>query len=121
NERGLIAFTSHLVITIVDPWTLQRIQVLELPNCAICELHWCPSRRFLDEGESSLLASADISGEIVISDIITAQAHARLRIAGAQVHSIWWFAWKDTIRDFILALHSKGQLVLWNADTNNKV
>ncbi|GMR53104.1 hypothetical protein PMAYCL1PPCAC_23299 [Pristionchus mayeri] len=121
SERGLIAFASHSVITIVDPWTLQRIQVLELHNCAICELHWCPSRRFLDEGESSLLASADISGEIVISDIITAQAHARLRIAGAQVHSICWFAWKDTSRDFILALHSKGQLVLWNTDTNNKV
>ncbi|GMT28128.1 hypothetical protein PFISCL1PPCAC_19425 [Pristionchus fissidentatus] len=121
SERGLIAFASHSVITIVDPWTLQRIQVLELHNSAICELHWCPSRRFLDEGESSLLASADISGEIVVSDVITAQAHARLRIAGAQVNSLCWFAWKDTSRDFILALHSKGQLVLWNTDTNNKV
>ena len=37
------------------------------------------------------------------------------------VTALKWFLWKDASRDFVLALHSGSQLVLWNADSGDKV
>lgn len=38
SEKGLIAFASHSIVNIIDPWTKQRIQVLENHASAICEV-----------------------------------------------------------------------------------
>lgn len=77
------------------------------------------------------IASSDIGGFIVISHVLSGEKRTEFRHANSyplgeslspeQVSSdLRWFVWKDLARDFVLALHSSRQVVLWNADTGDR-
>ncbi|CAI5440150.1 unnamed protein product [Caenorhabditis angaria] len=113
DDKGLLAYSAHNVIFLVDVTKMQRIQALDMHSAAINIIRWSP--------EPKKLASSDISGQIIISDPLTAQKLNQFHNGNSAVQQMYWYPWKDIARDFILVLHSQNCLILWNVLTGEKV
>uniref|UniRef100_A0A1I7TRP9 WD repeat-containing protein 11 n=1 Tax=Caenorhabditis tropicalis TaxID=1561998 RepID=A0A1I7TRP9_9PELO len=123
NEGGLVAYGSHNVIFVVDVLQYKRIQSIEHHHSAISIVRWSPPRSPFSDATSTnpSIASADISGNIIVADAITAQKINQFSHPTTAVLQMYWYPWKDISRDFLLVLHSSSTLVLWNTVTGEKV
>ncbi|UMM12239.1 hypothetical protein L5515_001115 [Caenorhabditis briggsae] len=123
NDGGLIAYGSHNVIFIVDVLRYKRIQSIEHHQSAINIVRWSPARSpFADSSTfQPIVASADISGHIFISNAITAVQINQFSHPNSSVLQMYWYPWKDISRDYLLVLHSSSTVVLWNTVTGEKV
>ncbi|CAB3407532.1 unnamed protein product [Caenorhabditis bovis] len=123
NEGGLIAHASHNVILIIDVFKFKRIQSIDIHQSAVNIVKWCPQKSPFAEsaGNQLQLASSDISGQIIVSNALTAQKSCQFSHPNSSVLQICWFPWKDISRDFLLVLHSGSHLILWNTQTAEKV
>lgn len=123
NDGGLIAYGSHNVIFIVDVLRYKRIQAIEHHQSAINIVRWSPARSPFSDASTfqPIIASADISGHIVISNAITATQINKFSHPNSSVLQMFWYPWKDISRDFLLVLHSSSTVVLWNTVTGEKV
>lgn len=96
---------------------------------------WAPSIALSDTGvkDGHRIASSDISGQIIVTEVVSNNKCSQFCLPNTSVlglrmlylllmfSALKWFTWKDASRDFVLALHSGSQLVLWNTDSGDPV
>lgn len=123
NDGGLIAYGSHNVVFIVDVLRYKRIQAIEHHQSAINIVRWSPARSPFTDASTfqPIIASADISGHVIISNAVTAAQINQFSHPNSSVLQMFWYPWKDISRDFLLVLHSSSTVVLWNTVTGEKV
>ncbi|VDM58750.1 unnamed protein product [Angiostrongylus costaricensis] len=121
NSKGTIVYGSHNLLFVVDAFRFKRVQTIELHTTAIdrvCIAIFLSFTSFLNDHR---IASSDISGQIIISEPITATKKCQFAHAASNVLNMKWFVWKDMSRDFLLSLHSGDCLILWNTDNGEKM
>ncbi|CAJ0944439.1 unnamed protein product, partial [Mesorhabditis belari] len=121
NQRGLIAYACHSFIFIVDAFNQKRIQVIDLHKSAVNNILWSPPGALLAEPQSQRIASADISGQVIISEPKNGNRLAQFSMPNTTITAFEWFVWKNMQRDFLVVLHSQTTFALWNADTGEKI
>ncbi|KHN72098.1 WD repeat-containing protein 11 [Toxocara canis] len=122
NEKGLLAYGSHCTLIVVDCLRRMIIQTLEKHNAAISHVSWAPEEDARPILERQLrCASADISGLIVVWNVLEGSPLSSFRHLNSAPLSIGWYPWEDASSDFLLALHSPSTLVLWNTATGDRI
>ncbi|KAK0429332.1 hypothetical protein QR680_011326 [Steinernema hermaphroditum] len=122
SEKGLLAFGCHCTIVVVDVLKFQIVQTLDNHNAAVNLVAWTPIPSIMRHTPMDpKLASSDLSGSIVVWDVLTANITASFRSANSTALDMKWLVWQDANRDFLLALHSNNSLILWNSDTGEKI
>ncbi|KJH47154.1 WD domain, G-beta repeat protein [Dictyocaulus viviparus] len=123
NTKGAIVYGSHNILFIVDAFTFKRVQTVDLHTTAIDRVCWSPPFSICEQARSEdyRIASSDISGQIIISEPITATKKCQFSHAASNVLNMKWFVWKDISRDFLLSLHSGQRLILWNTENGENV
>ncbi|VDM68168.1 unnamed protein product [Strongylus vulgaris] len=123
NTRGAIVYGSHNLLFIIDAFTFKRVQTIDLHSTAVDHVCWSPPFSFIEQSRSEdyRIASSDISGQIIISEPISASKRCQFSNAASNVLNMKWFVWKDMSRDFLLSLHSGDCLILWNTDNGEKI
>ncbi|KHJ78414.1 hypothetical protein OESDEN_21965, partial [Oesophagostomum dentatum] len=84
---------------------------------------WSPPFSIIEQSRSEdyRIASSDISGQIIISEPISASKRCQFSHVTSNVLNMKWFVWKDMSRDFLLSLHSGDCLILWNTENGEKI
>uniref|UniRef100_A0A0K0CU95 WD_REPEATS_REGION domain-containing protein n=1 Tax=Angiostrongylus cantonensis TaxID=6313 RepID=A0A0K0CU95_ANGCA len=123
NSKGVIVYGSHNLLFVVDAFRFKRVQSIELHATAIDRVCWSPPFSITEQtrADDHRIASSDISGQIIISEPITATKKCQFAHAASHVLNMKWFIWKDMSRDFLLSLHSGDCLILWNTDNGEKM
>ncbi|KAK5965734.1 WD domain G-beta repeat protein [Trichostrongylus colubriformis] len=123
NSKGAIVYGSHNLLFIVDAFTFKRVQTIDLHTTAIDHVCWSPPFSIIEQTrvDDHRIASSDISGQIIISEPITASKRCQFSHATSNVLNMNWFIWKDMSRDFLLSLHSGDCLILWNTENGEKM
>ncbi|CAI4230009.1 unnamed protein product [Auanema sp. JU1783] len=123
NTSGIIAYGSHNTILIVDVSTCKRIQTIEHHSAAVENICWAPSSTYGEFGKnnSTLIASSDIGGHILITDAFSAVCKAQFVLAGTNVLAMTWYSSNMDSTNALLALHSGNTLVMWNTVKGEKI
>ncbi|TKR92096.1 hypothetical protein L596_006812 [Steinernema carpocapsae] len=122
SEKGLLAFGCHCTVVVLDVLKFRIVQTLDNHNSAINLIAWTPIPSIMRHTLlDPKLASSDLSGSIVVWDVLTANITASFRNANTTALYMKWLALQDANRDFLLALHSNNALILWNSDTGEKI
>uniref|UniRef100_A0A914VYZ2 Uncharacterized protein n=1 Tax=Plectus sambesii TaxID=2011161 RepID=A0A914VYZ2_9BILA len=125
SYHGLLAYGCHSVVVVVDPASLSVVQTLEKHRTAVIQLCWSPENYPHGPKTHShshvRLASADLSGQLVVWDVPSGAVHCTFSDGNRVATDIKWLPWQDTSKDFLLALHPPYSVVLWNADTGEKI
>uniref|UniRef100_A0A183FHF4 WD_REPEATS_REGION domain-containing protein n=1 Tax=Heligmosomoides polygyrus TaxID=6339 RepID=A0A183FHF4_HELPZ len=123
NSKGAIVYGSHNLLFVIDAFTFKRVQTIDLHTTAVDHVCWSPPFSIIEQtrADDHRIASSDISGQIVISEPITASKRCQFSHAASNVINMKWFVWKDMSRDFLLSLHSGDCLMLWNTDNGEKM
>ncbi|ESP00415.1 hypothetical protein LOTGIDRAFT_140712, partial [Lottia gigantea] len=121
--QGLLAFGCQNYVNIVDPKTLQVIQVLQKHKSNVVKVKWGRENYHHDVNSpyTLRLATADTNGIIVVWDV--AQGHVKSEFSENHkpVQDIEWLTNQDASRDLLVALHPPYSLILWNADTGTRL
>ncbi|VDO04110.1 unnamed protein product [Rodentolepis nana] len=119
GSQRLIAFAHDNCISIIEPNSITVIQSLNLHVYPVTQLTWAPDCYDHDSKNSYThrLASADLSGHIIIWNVSTAIPLAEASEPNAEVIGMHWIPNQDMSRDLLLVLHSDNKLILWNAQT----
>ena len=127
DRSGLIAYGSHGSVVIVDPITFQVVQTLDDHKSSVTRVAWtktgCTAKHLAD---TLTLASADLSGKILIWNVKSGEVKARLHDAtGGVPAAVVDMAWLDgrfqNSGHLLLALHSPNALVLWDTGSGVKM
>uniref|UniRef100_A0A0N5AGS0 WD_REPEATS_REGION domain-containing protein n=1 Tax=Syphacia muris TaxID=451379 RepID=A0A0N5AGS0_9BILA len=125
NEKGLIAYGCHCTLIIVDTLRKRIVQTLEKHITAIHYVCWAPQEDISAsvEGYTERCASVDVSGQIIVWNVLDGTDVSSFRYQNSALKTICWFAWEErnTQFDFLLALHTPGILILWNTSTGEQV
>ncbi|XP_066549103.1 WD repeat-containing protein 11 [Amia ocellicauda] len=121
--QGLIAQGCHSVVLIIDPKTAQTIQVLERHKANVVKVKWARENYHHSLGSpySLRLASADMSGKIIVWDVGSGTARCEIQEHSKPIQDMEWLWNQDASRDLLLAVHPPNYIVLWNADTGTKL
>ncbi|KAL3999054.1 hypothetical protein ACH3XW_17590 [Acanthocheilonema viteae] len=122
NEKGLLVYGAHCTVVIIDVIRNKIIQTLERHTSAITHI-CCSSEEEIGFSAEVRLrcASADVSGTVVVWDIVEGIELSSFSVPNSAVLSLAWFPWEDTSRDFLLVLHSPNNLILWNIVTGDRI
>ncbi|KAI1731485.1 WD repeat-containing protein 11 [Ditylenchus destructor] len=122
NEKGNLVYGCHCTLVFVNVARLETFQTLEQHGAAINMVCWRPQKSFLKRNDIELkCASSDISGQIIIWDVLSASVLSTFRNSNSTAIDMKWLVWQDANRDFLLALHSNNSLILWNSDTGERI
>ncbi|KAM6346944.1 WD repeat-containing protein 11 isoform 6-T7 [Alca torda] len=121
--QGLIAYGCHSLVLIVDANTAQTLQVLERHKASVVKVKWAKENYHHNIGSpySLRLASADVSGKIIVWDVATGTARCEIQEHAKPIQDMQWLWNQDASRDLLLAVHPPNYIVLWNADTGTKL
>ncbi|XP_041124684.1 WD repeat-containing protein 11 isoform X2 [Polyodon spathula] len=121
--QGLIAQGCHSVVLVIDPVTAQTIQALERHKANVVKVKWARENYHHDTGSpySLRLASADVSGKIIVWDVMAGTARCEIQEYSKPIQDMEWMWNQDASRDLLLAVHPPNYIVLWNADTGTKL
>ncbi|XP_069045129.1 WD repeat-containing protein 11 isoform X2 [Lepisosteus oculatus] len=121
--QGLIAQGCHSVVLIIDPKTAQTIQVLERHKANVVKVKWARENyhHSMRSPYSLRLASADMSGKIIVWDVGNGTARCEIQEHSKPIQDMEWLWNQDASRDLLLAVHPPNYIVLWNADTGTKL
>nr|CDS35341.2 transmembrane protein 180 [Hymenolepis microstoma] len=119
GSQRLIAFAHDNCISIIEPNSIIVIQSLNLHVLPVTQLTWAPDSYDHDSKNSYThrLASADLSGRIIIWNVSTGIPLAEASEPNTEVIDMHWIPDQDMSRDLLLILHSDNRLILWNAQT----
>ncbi|WKX90682.1 hypothetical protein Q1695_009490 [Nippostrongylus brasiliensis] len=123
NTKGAIAYGSHNLLFVVDAFTLKRVQTIDLHSTAIDRVCWSPPFSITEQSrmDDHRIASSDISGQIIISEPVTATKRSQFSHAASNVINMKWLVWKDASRDYLLSLHSGDCVNLWNTENGERI
>ncbi|XP_009324305.1 PREDICTED: WD repeat-containing protein 11 [Pygoscelis adeliae] len=121
--QGLIAYGCHSLVLIVDANTAQTLQVLERHKASVVKVKWAKENYHHNIGSpySLRLASADVTGKIIVWDVATGTARCEIQEHAKPIQDMQWLWNQDASRDLLLAVHPPNYIVLWNADTGTKL
>uniref|UniRef100_A0A8C4XRQ6 WD repeat-containing protein 11 n=1 Tax=Falco tinnunculus TaxID=100819 RepID=A0A8C4XRQ6_FALTI len=121
--QGLIAYGCHSLVLVVDANTAQTLQVLERHKASVVKVKWAKENYHHNIGSpySLRLASADVSGKIIVWDVATGTARCEIQEHAKPIQDMQWLWNQDASRDLLLAVHPPNYIVLWNADTGTKL
>uniref|UniRef100_A0A1I8F043 Uncharacterized protein n=1 Tax=Wuchereria bancrofti TaxID=6293 RepID=A0A1I8F043_WUCBA len=122
NEKGLLVYGAHCTVVVFDVLRNKIIHTLERHTLAITHI-CCSSEEEVGFSAEVRLrcASADVSGTVVVWDIVEGVELSSFSVPNSAVLSLAWFPWEDTSRDFLLVLHSPNNLILWNVVTGDRI
>ena len=66
---GLVALGSNVLVVVVDPVTLQVVQVLDKHRSSVVRVSWCKIPTSKHPADRLTLASSDATGHIVIWNV----------------------------------------------------
>uniref|UniRef100_A0A8B9FEB8 WD repeat-containing protein 11 n=1 Tax=Amazona collaria TaxID=241587 RepID=A0A8B9FEB8_9PSIT len=121
--QGLIAYGCHSLVLVVDANTAQTLQVLERHKASVVKVKWAKENYHHNIGSpySLRLASADVTGKIIVWDVATGTARCEIQEHAKPIQDMQWLWNQDASRDLLLAVHPPNYIVLWNADTGTKL
>uniref|UniRef100_A0A8C9F388 WD repeat-containing protein 11 n=1 Tax=Pavo cristatus TaxID=9049 RepID=A0A8C9F388_PAVCR len=121
--QGLIAYGCHSLVLVVDANTAQTLQVLERHKANVVKVKWAKENYHHNIGSpySLRLASADVTGKIIVWDVATGTARCEIQEHAKPIQDMQWLWNQDASRDLLLAVHPPNYIVLWNADTGTKL
>ncbi|XP_065602451.1 WD repeat-containing protein 11 isoform X3 [Cyrtonyx montezumae] len=121
--QGLIAYGCHSLVLVVDADTAQTLQVLERHKANVVKVKWAKENYHHNIGSpySLRLASADVTGKIIVWDVATGTARCEIQEHAKPIQDMQWLWNQDASRDLLLAVHPPNYIVLWNADTGTKL
>ncbi|XP_041368583.1 WD repeat-containing protein 11-like [Gigantopelta aegis] len=121
--QGLFAYGSQNFVSVVDPVTVQVIQVLHKHKANVIKIKWAKEDYHHDVNSPYCLrlASADASGNIIAWDVSQGHARAEFSDGNKPVQDMDWLGQQDASRDLLVALHPPYSLILWNADTGTRL
>ncbi|VDP93345.1 unnamed protein product [Echinostoma caproni] len=67
------------------------------------------------------LASADVSGTIIVWDVVGSSIVSEFSESGCSVLEMQWIPNQTISRDLLLALHSRDRFILWNTQTQTQL
>uniref|UniRef100_A0A8R1XWG8 Uncharacterized protein n=2 Tax=Onchocerca TaxID=6281 RepID=A0A8R1XWG8_ONCVO len=122
NEKGLLVYGAHCMVVVVDVLHNKIIRTLERHTSAVTYI-CCSSEEEVGFSAEVRLrcASADVSGTVVVWDIVEGIELSSFSVPNSAVLDLAWFSWEDTSRDFLLVLHSPNNLILWNTITGDRI
>ncbi|KFP24981.1 WD repeat-containing protein 11, partial [Colius striatus] len=121
--QGLIAYGCHSLVLVIDANTAQTLQVLERHKASVVKVKWAKENYHHNIGSpySLRLASADVTGKIIVWDVATGTARCEIQEHTKPIQDMQWLWNQDASRDLLLAVHPPNYIVLWNADTGTKL
>ncbi|XP_038613665.1 WD repeat-containing protein 11 isoform X2 [Tachyglossus aculeatus] len=121
--QGLIAYGCHSLVLVIDSNTAQTLQVLEKHKANVVKVKWAKENYHHNIGSpySLRLASADVSGKIIVWDVATGVARCEIQEHAKPIQDMQWLWTQDASRDLLLAIHPPNYIALWNADTGTKL
>lgn len=121
--QGLLSYGCHGFVVVVDPKTIQVLQVLAKHKGNVVKVKWAKENYHHDLGNpySLRLASGDSNGVIIVWDVSAGVAKAEFSEGTKPIQDLEWLTYQDASHDLLVALHPPYSLVLWNADTGTKL
>ncbi|XP_052225390.1 WD repeat-containing protein 11-like isoform X2 [Dreissena polymorpha] len=121
--QGFVAYGCNNHVVVVDPKTVQVIQVLNRHKSSVVKVKWSRENYAHDLGSpySLRLASADTSGNIIVWDVAQGEPKSECCDGNKPILGMEWLPWQDASRDLLVALHPPYAVILWNADTGTKL
>ncbi|KAK3585480.1 hypothetical protein CHS0354_003328 [Potamilus streckersoni] len=121
--QGLVAHGCHNFVTIVDPQSVQVLQVLDKHKGNVVKVKWARENYHHDLSSpyQLRLASGDSNGNIIIWDVDKGEPRAEFSDGNKTIQDLEWLGTQDASHDLLAALHPPYSLVLWNADTGTKL
>lgn len=121
--QGILAYGCQNLVTVVDPQSVQVIQVLDKHKGIVTQVKWAHENYHhdLNSPYSLRLASADAAGIILVWDVAQGTSRTEFSDGNKPVQALEWLRNQDASRDLLLALHPPYSLILWNADTGTRL
>lgn len=121
--QGLLAYGCQSCVVVVDPATVQAIQVLDHQRGQVVKVKWARENYCHDlcSPYSLRLASADTNGRILIWDVTHAVIGAECIETGKPVADMDWVSIQAASHDLLAALHPPSTLVLWNTENGSRL
>ncbi|KAI6217302.1 SSD domain-containing protein [Aphelenchoides besseyi] len=121
HSCGILVYGCQNSLIFVDVNTLKVFQTLTKHYAPITQIRWQPNRSFDDIETDLRCASADSAGHIYVWNVLSGKVHSKFFSQNHAVLDMKWLDWEDVQRDFLLVLHTKTLLALWNANTAEQV
>ncbi len=119
---GLIAHASNCLIVVVDPVTMQVVQVLDRHRAAVTRLCWTRTPTAKHPADRLTLASADAAGNVVIWNVKSGEVKSVLQEGKSSVaHMEWLDGRYENTGHLLAALHPPFSFVLWDTASGEKV
>ena len=122
--QGMLAYGCHSCVVVVDPTTVQVIQVLDHQRGQVVKVRWARENYCHDlcSPYGLRLASADTNGRILIWDVTHAVVGAECCMeTGKPVSDMDWVSIQAASHDLLAALHPPSTLVLWNTENGSRL
>ncbi|CAL1537683.1 unnamed protein product [Lymnaea stagnalis] len=121
--QGYLAYGCQNLVTVVEPKTVQVIQVLDRHKGVITLVKWAHEQYHhdLNSPYTLRLASSDTHGHIIVWDVGMGVVHSAFEDGNKQILGMQWVSNQDACRDLLVCLHPPYSLILWNADTGTKL
>ncbi|XP_056005072.1 WD repeat-containing protein 11-like [Ostrea edulis] len=121
--QGLLSYGCQGFIVIVDPKTVQVLQVLAKHKGNVVKVKWAKENYHHDLGSpySLRLASGDTNGVIIVWDVAAGIPKSEFSEGNKPIQDLEWLTYQDASHDLLVVLHPPYSLVLWNADTGTKL
>ena len=100
---GLVANASNALVNVVDPVTMQSVQVLDRGGgrgrSPVTRVRWARAPTPRHPADRMTLAAADASGNIVVWNVKAGEAKCTLSDAGGRSSTVAHMEWLDTRSD----------------------
>ncbi|CAG5129448.1 unnamed protein product [Candidula unifasciata] len=121
--QGCLAYGCQNLVTIVEPKTVQVIQVLDKHKGVVTQVKWAHEHYHHDlySPYTLRLASSDTHGQIIVWDVGMGAVRSEFTDGNKPILGMQWLSNQDACRDLLVCLHPPYSLILWNADTGIKL
>lgn len=121
--QSFLAYGCNNHVIIVNTKHVKVYQTLEKHKTDIVKVKWGRENYYHDLSTpyTLRLASADLSGNVVVWDVPQASSTCILNEGSKPIAEMEWITGTDSSHPFLLTLHPPGSIVLWNTETGSKV
>uniref|UniRef100_A0A2C9KHQ4 Uncharacterized protein n=1 Tax=Biomphalaria glabrata TaxID=6526 RepID=A0A2C9KHQ4_BIOGL len=121
--QGYLAYGCQNLVTVVDPRTVQVIQVLDKHKGVVTQVKWAHEQYHhdLNSPYTLRLASSDTLGHIIVWDVGMGVVRSSFEDGNKPILGLQWLSNQDACRDLLVCLHPPYSLIVWNADTGTKL
>ncbi|KAL5471412.1 hypothetical protein EMCRGX_G029528 [Ephydatia muelleri] len=122
--QGLVAYGCHSSVVVVDPKSVQALQVLSQHKSNVVKVRWYPEchHHSIAQPYTLRLASVDASSYCVIWDVGQGMVLSEFSLGnGKALVDLQWLTTNDSCRDLLAVMLSPSSMTIWNSDTGTAV